>query len=157
VDLVFQKRGLTPKPCDTESTPLSGAHFERFRDLVARVAAAPEVRGDLKLAESLAHNHGSRYEDVLKIARERTEWAAPIDGSATLAVEVIHAIRAEMALTLGRRAAANGPGHAGRPRRRGARDLREARGRRTGGRTKSKGRTEAVRRWFGMRRSRFAP
>ncbi len=100
VDLAFRKRGNEPPPCVTETTPLSGARFDRFRDLVARVAAAPEVKGDRQVAESLAHNHGSRFDDVLKLARERPELAAKIGASATLEAEVVHAIREELAFTL---------------------------------------------------------
>jgi glycerol-3-phosphate dehydrogenase len=99
-DLVFAKRGSTPPRCETEDAPLSGARFGTFRDLVAKVAAEPEVGGDARMAESLAHNHGSRYEDVLRLARETPSLAARLDGTATLRAEIVHAVREEMACTL---------------------------------------------------------
>jgi glycerol-3-phosphate dehydrogenase len=100
MDLVFRKRGVTPPPCDTEDTPTSGAHFERFDKLVDEVAAAPEVKGDRVLAESLAHNHGSRYREVLQLARETPALGARLDGSHVCGAEVVYAVRAEMARTL---------------------------------------------------------
>ncbi len=100
MDLVFAKRGVTPPPCDTEDTPLSGARFERFDALVDEVAKAPEVKGDRVLAESLAHNHGSRYGEVLQLARETPALGARLDGSHVCGAEVVYAVRAEMARTL---------------------------------------------------------
>lgn len=100
VDLVFRKRGNVPPPCDTETARLAGASFRRFTDLVKEIAARPELRGDERVAESLAHNHGSRYDDVLRLVREKSELGATIGSSATLAAEVVYAVRAEMACTL---------------------------------------------------------
>jgi glycerol-3-phosphate dehydrogenase len=99
-DLVFRKRGSEPPRCETEDTRLSGASFGTFRDLVAKVAATPEVGGNARVAESLAHNHGSRFEDVLRIAHDRPELAGPVDGTSTLRAEIVHAVREEMACTL---------------------------------------------------------
>jgi glycerol-3-phosphate dehydrogenase len=100
VDLVFTKRGNRPPTCDTQTARLAGASFLRFADLVAEIAGKPEVRGDARVAESLAHNHGSRYDDVLRLAREKPELSVPIGESTTLAAEVVHAVRSEMACTL---------------------------------------------------------
>jgi glycerol-3-phosphate dehydrogenase len=52
------------------------------------------------VVERLAHNHGSAYGDVLQLARETPSYAMTIGASGTLAAEVIHAIRNEMAQTL---------------------------------------------------------
>jgi len=53
------------------------------------------------VAERLAHNHGSAFGDVLRVARERPDWLRTIPGTDVLRAEVIHAIRAEMACRLG--------------------------------------------------------
>jgi len=100
VDLLCRKRGEKPRPCDTETTPLLGADFGLFEALVEEIAAEPAIGGDVKLAECLAHNHGSRWGDVLKLARESPVLARRIHGSTTLGAEVAHAIREEMAFTL---------------------------------------------------------
>lgn len=100
MDMVFRKRGIAPPPCDTEDTPLSGANFERFDRLVDEVAKAPEVKGDRVVAESLAHNHGSRYGEVLRLAKEKPELASRLDASHVTGAEVVYAVREEMARTL---------------------------------------------------------
>jgi glycerol-3-phosphate dehydrogenase len=99
VDLAFRKLGRRAPECRTAETPLVGGRFERFEALVRDVgAAAPELDGPLTRA--LAHNHGALYSDVLRLAKARPEWAAPLGRSTVLGAEVIHAIREEMAQRL---------------------------------------------------------
>jgi glycerol-3-phosphate dehydrogenase len=100
IDLVFRKRGSNPPPSDTEHARLSGGGIRSFADLVKEVAARPELNGNADVAESLAHNHGSRYDDVLKLVRANPELGRNVDGTRTLAAEVVHAARHEMACTL---------------------------------------------------------
>lgn len=100
VNLVFRKRGNVPPACETETTRLSGGTIRSFLGLVQEIAARPELKGNARIAECLAHNHGARFDDVLKLVRERAELGQPIDGSTTLAAEVVHAARTEMARTL---------------------------------------------------------
>jgi glycerol-3-phosphate dehydrogenase len=100
VNLVFRKRGTLPPRCETETTRLSGGQFRNFRNLVNEIAARPELKGNARVAECLAHNHGARFDDVLKLVRERPELGNTIDGTTVLAAEVIHAARMEMARTL---------------------------------------------------------
>ena len=52
-------------------------------------------------ARALAHNHGSAADDVLALAAGTPELARTLPGSPVLAAEVVHAVRQEMALTLG--------------------------------------------------------
>jgi glycerol-3-phosphate dehydrogenase len=101
VDLAFHKLGLRPRPCRTAETPLYGGRIATFRELVQeidRTARANQLGPDV--VERLAHNHGSAYGDVLQLARETPSYAMTIGASGTLAAEVIHAIRNEMAQTL---------------------------------------------------------
>lgn len=100
VDLVFRKLGKTPPPCPTEHTPLQGARFERFPALVRDVATALGAAADDPLPLHLAHNHGSAYAGVLRVADALPRGREPISGTDTLRAEVIHAVREEMALSL---------------------------------------------------------
>ncbi|HEU5039305.1 MAG TPA: glycerol-3-phosphate dehydrogenase/oxidase [Gemmatimonadales bacterium] len=100
VDLAIRKLGRGASRSHTRTTPLYGGLVRRFDQLVRDVAA--ELPADLPagVAERLAHNHGSAFGDVLRVARERPEWSRTIPGSQVLRAEVIHAIRAEMACHL---------------------------------------------------------
>jgi len=77
-----------------------GGNIENFGDFVRSTVAQHAAKYGEKVIRSLAHNHGTEYQTVL-----RTELAAPelfgtIGGSSTLRSEVIHAVREEMAQTL---------------------------------------------------------
>jgi glycerol-3-phosphate dehydrogenase len=100
VDLVFRKLGKTPPPCATEHTSLHGAQFDRFAELVRDVETALGAPDDERVPLHLAHNHGSAYGDVLRVADTKPRGREPIAGTDTLRAEVIHAVREEMALTL---------------------------------------------------------
>ncbi len=99
-DLVFRKLGRAPPPCRTEDTPLHGGGFERFDRLVREAEAALGVPAGDPVAEHLAHNHGSAYGNVLRVADEVPRGREPIAGTDTLRAEVVHAVCEEMALTL---------------------------------------------------------
>ena len=98
--MVAHKLGAAAAPCRTEDTPLYGARFERFGGLVREVCAALGAGGGGPVGEHLAHNHGSAYAGVLRVADEVPRGRDPIAGTDTLRGEVVHAVREEMALTL---------------------------------------------------------
>lgn len=101
VDLAFQKLDMAPPPSRSAETPLHGGCVPTFAGLVreiAQTAGADRLRPDV--VEQLAHNHGSAYGDVLQLARETPSLGVTIGASGTLAAEVIHAIRNEMAQKL---------------------------------------------------------
>jgi len=56
------------------------------------------LRADV--AEQLAHNHGSAYEDVLRLVRQTPTLGETIGSSKTLKAEVVFAVREEMAQSL---------------------------------------------------------
>jgi len=99
-DLVFRKLGKAPPPCPTQHTPLLGARFDRFTGLAQTISAALGVAPGDGAASHLAHNHGSAYGDVLRVAETVPRGREHIAGSDTLRAEVVHAVREEMALTL---------------------------------------------------------
>ena len=101
VDLALRKLGRVPAPSRTRVTPLYGGLVRRFDQLVRDVAGELPAGLPQGVAERLAHNHGSAYGDVLRVARERPDWLRTIPGSEVLRAEVIHAVRAEMACRLG--------------------------------------------------------
>jgi glycerol-3-phosphate dehydrogenase len=101
VDLAFRKLGMTPRPSRSADTPLHGGRMSTFAGLVQEISrAAGADRHGLDVAEQLAHNHGSAYGDVLQLVREIPSYGVTIGASRTLAAEVVHAIRNEMALKL---------------------------------------------------------
>jgi glycerol-3-phosphate dehydrogenase len=98
VSLIFRKRGVEPPPCRTAHTPLYGgevpdvtAHLARARrELAGRTAPA--------VAERLARNHGAEWSGPIGLAPPGP--LQTVAGSDTLAVEVVYAVRHEMARTL---------------------------------------------------------
>jgi glycerol-3-phosphate dehydrogenase len=100
VDLAFHKLDMAPRPSRSAETPLHGGRVATFAGLVQEIARAAGDRLRPDVAEQLAHNHGSAYGDVLQLARETPSYGVTIGASGTLAAEVVHAIRNEMAQTL---------------------------------------------------------
>jgi len=98
VGLVFGKLERRAPPCRTQSTPLEGGDVPDFGRLVADVAK----RGALEpeIAERLAHNHGSRFEQVLQLTERQPDLAMPIGTTGVLRAEVVYAVRHEMAQRL---------------------------------------------------------
>ncbi len=87
-------------PCRTADTPIHGGDVPDFEGLVASIAARIPA-GMPAAARALAHNYGARYADVVACADGRAELLAPLEGSAVLGAEIVHAVRREMATTLG--------------------------------------------------------
>ena len=99
VDLACGKLGRRPPRCRTLTTPLYGADFRTFSDLVAEIGAAAPL--EATAAERLAHDHGSAYPEVLRVAAERPGWDTAIGTTGVLPAEIVHAVRSEMACRLG--------------------------------------------------------
>jgi glycerol-3-phosphate dehydrogenase len=100
VDLIC---GRLAKPAATsrlETTPVRGGAFEDFEALVGEVVAEMAGAVPLSTLRALAHNHGAAALEVLAVAQGRREWLEALPGSRVLSVEVAHAARSEMALTL---------------------------------------------------------
>ncbi|HEU4618307.1 MAG TPA: glycerol-3-phosphate dehydrogenase/oxidase [Gammaproteobacteria bacterium] len=98
VDLVAKKLGERVERPPTHRVPLHGGDFESFDGLVNTVArAAPQNLAPGAVA-ALAHNYGSDFRSVLRLADGA--WSGCLAGATTLRAEILHAIRHEMALTL---------------------------------------------------------
>ncbi|MFW6088700.1 MAG: FAD-dependent oxidoreductase [Gemmatimonadota bacterium] len=102
IDLVFRKLGRPAIASDTDTAPIWGGDVDDFDALVRRIGDTET--GGMRLpggvARQLAHNHGSRYVEVLEPARERPDLATPYPGTTVLPAQVVHAVRREMAITL---------------------------------------------------------
>ncbi|HEY8105088.1 MAG TPA: glycerol-3-phosphate dehydrogenase/oxidase [Gemmatimonadales bacterium] len=99
MNLVVRKLGLTAR-CRTEDTPLYGARFERFAGLVEDVQHALGAAGDDAVALHLAHNHGSAFGEVLRLAEAVPNGRQRIAGTDTIRAEIVHAVREELASSL---------------------------------------------------------
>jgi glycerol-3-phosphate dehydrogenase len=101
VGLALQKLGMASRPSRSAETPLHGGRVATFAGLVqeiARAAGTDRFRPDV--AEQVAHNHGSAYGEVLQLVHETPSYGVTLGASGTLAAQVIHAIRNEMAQKL---------------------------------------------------------
>ncbi|MCC6682540.1 MAG: glycerol-3-phosphate dehydrogenase/oxidase [Phycisphaeraceae bacterium] len=96
VNIAFRKLGCSaPDGVDSRSTPLVGGDITDFAALARTLARFGEA-----IASHLAHNHGTRADDVVKLADEHSELAAVFPDGRTLHAEVVHAVRDEMAQTV---------------------------------------------------------
>jgi glycerol-3-phosphate dehydrogenase len=100
VDLVFRKLGQPAPPCRTAELPLCGANFGSVAELVGEVGGKTSGQLRPEIGERLSQNHGSAYGDVLRVMAHAPESGGTIGASDTLKAEVIHAVRAEMAVKL---------------------------------------------------------
>jgi glycerol-3-phosphate dehydrogenase len=102
VDQVFQALGHEPPECKTENTPLYGGNVGRFDDFLQRVL---DEEGDVfspVVLENLVRSYGSRYEDVLYLARRDPVLSEPLHPDLPeIGAQVVHAVRNEMARSLG--------------------------------------------------------
>lgn len=100
IDLVFEKLARPKVDATTENRPTYGGDVGRYADFER---AAINNRGSLTEAQALnlARNYGSRMTDVTRLAGQSAEFAESIcDSRPTIAAEVVHGARAEMAMTL---------------------------------------------------------
>ncbi|MEQ9520738.1 MAG: glycerol-3-phosphate dehydrogenase/oxidase [Parvibaculum sp.] len=103
VDKVAAKLGRHDK-ATTQDVPLYGGATGRFRPFVEQ-AKQTHTNLDANTIENLTRYHGSRYEAVLATATERqgeeAELLKPLSAtSVDLGVQIVHAVRHEMAQTL---------------------------------------------------------
>jgi len=101
INLVLEKSGQTAAPSRTEETPIHGGDIRNFEDLVKDAARRNGAALRAEQVRALVHNHGTEYGSVLKYAVENTGLSGNVGSSQTLKAEVIHAVREEMAMTLG--------------------------------------------------------
>ena len=86
---------------NTAETTIYGGDFTLWKTLCHQAADRIEGRTNDAKLDALLRNYGSGYGNVLQYAEDRNELFDELNGSAVMGAEVIHAVREEMAKTLG--------------------------------------------------------
>jgi glycerol-3-phosphate dehydrogenase len=100
VDLLAARLGRELPASRLGTTPVRGGDVASFAALLAETAAVAPAGVPPASVEALARNHGAAVGEVLATAAERPELWRPLGGTTVLGAEVVHAARAEMAVTL---------------------------------------------------------
>jgi glycerol-3-phosphate dehydrogenase len=101
IDLLLHKRGNDARASATDHTPIHGGSIDRFEDLVRDAVSKHAGTFSAKVMRSLVHNYGSEYGKLLQLTESDPALAETLGESQTLKAQVIHALRYEMAQTLG--------------------------------------------------------
>lgn len=101
IDLVGRLLDRALPASATSTTPVHGGGIERFGEFRREAIEKRDPAISAESMRGLVHNHGASYLRVLEPIRENPSWAEALEGSAVIKAEVIHAVRNEMAHTLG--------------------------------------------------------
>ena len=101
MDRICQRLGRDPEQVDSSWIPVSGGDFADFTSLVTRVLRGNDNVLSRAQAERLARNYGSKVEEVLAYGENDRSLFQSLGDSTIIGCEVVHAVREEMALTLG--------------------------------------------------------
>ena len=118
-DAVFRVLGSErPPTCRTATTPLPGGEMRRVAEVEADAVRHNGSLVPEALIRRLVRAYGTRYDRVLRLAREAPALAEPLASSvAVTGAEIVYATRHELAVTLGdaliRRTEAGSAGHPG--------------------------------------------
>jgi glycerol-3-phosphate dehydrogenase len=101
IDLVFRKLKRHPRPCQTAVTPVFGGEIEQFDTYTRPVVR--EFEGDLSetVIENLVTNYGTQFRQVVRYIGENSSLRESIGLSCIIKAQIVHAVREEMAATLG--------------------------------------------------------
>ncbi len=95
IDLVFKRLGYHPPPCKTAYTPIYGGENGRFLNSSKNGSISKE------LVKRFTSIYGSRFLDVLSYYKSNHNYEKSIyEGSPIFRGEILHAVRAEMAVKL---------------------------------------------------------
>ena len=101
VDRVQTKLKMTQTPCATHRIPLRCGAIRHLQDFILSRQTAYGQSLDVYQVARLARYYGRDIDALMGLAAKRPELLTPIAaGQETLAVEVIFAVKAEMAMTL---------------------------------------------------------
>jgi len=100
INLIFNKLGKQGPPSRSSVTAIYGGKIDSFNEFLRQTTETSRIALDADVFESLIHNYGSQYHEVLKYIDEEPAWRETIGSSNVLKAEVVHAVREEMALKL---------------------------------------------------------
>jgi glycerol-3-phosphate dehydrogenase len=102
VDLAFRLLGHQPPPARSASTPLPGGDIDDMARFLGSAEADGKEAGLAPAsARRLAERYGTRWRALLAHAHGRPELLAEVaPGAGVLGIEILHAVRQEMARTL---------------------------------------------------------
>lgn len=100
IDIAVAKLGVHAPRYDSSSTPIMGGDIPDFEDFVRQSTAKQRLGIDGNVMRALAHNYGTRLDQVLAYAEKDSGLAQTLGDSTVIRAEVIHAIQHEMAVTL---------------------------------------------------------
>ncbi|NIM98082.1 MAG: FAD-dependent oxidoreductase [candidate division Zixibacteria bacterium] len=101
VDIALEKLGRSGPRSQTAARPIYGGEIDCFDDFLTEALKQPSSALGVEQMRALLQNYGSQYREVLKYAQEDPTWIEAFEGSTALKAEVLHAVREEMAQTLG--------------------------------------------------------
>ena len=101
VDLALVRSGRKPVASRTATLPLHGGDCGAVEAYVEAQSALRPAELSRESFENLIRNHGTAYHDVLAWCRDDPQLLRPIvDGQPEILAEIVHGVRAEMALNL---------------------------------------------------------
>jgi glycerol-3-phosphate dehydrogenase len=100
LDLLLKQMPNAPVPADTEHRALAGGDVEDFERLKAEAERVRPSAISAETLNSLLHNHGTEYGQILQRAETDPYDGAIVPDSTTLVGEVTHSILHEMAVTM---------------------------------------------------------
>lgn len=100
INLAFEKLGKKFVISRTHELPIHGGRFAKFETLLNEAKLKTNNIISPEVVQSLLHNHGARYQDILKYIKEDVNLGDKIGDSSTIKAEIIHAVREEMAVRL---------------------------------------------------------
>lgn len=101
ISMAFQKLGKDIPVCKTRVKPLHGGAFDTFAGLLSSATNRCPDSVDHAVLKPMIHNHGTNYTNVFGCVAEEPELGQTIANTTTIKADVVHAVREEMAMTLG--------------------------------------------------------
>ncbi|MCB1139364.1 MAG: glycerol-3-phosphate dehydrogenase/oxidase [Leptospiraceae bacterium] len=99
IKVIAKKLGRKVSRSRTANVPLKGCDIPGLTDFLAsRKEVYPEF--EASTLHTLATLYGTEMEDVVSIAREKPEWARPLNDDGEILAQVVFAVRQEMAVHL---------------------------------------------------------
>jgi glycerol-3-phosphate dehydrogenase len=101
VNVAFKKLGKACPPSRTDKLPIFGGDYADFQDLRQDLRQShPSLRPSDTQAYNLLCHYGAQVHGVLEYASKDPELLSPIAHTEAFRVEIVHAVKAEMAIHL---------------------------------------------------------